>query len=145
MNVPLFEAADSLDEANFRLIEDAFETDRSIAAGTRDAVGGTGVILLGLLVWVQWDLAQRVRRLLNAGLLWASIIALALLSSASTHLSSSANDLYVAKHDAFESLYTLWRARAVAFAANADESKYLLQDDGRADEDSFFAKAGRNL
>jgi hypothetical protein len=54
-------------------------------------------------------------------------------------------DLRVAKADAFESIHLLWKARAIAYDANADESRYLL--DRRAsptlaqvDENAFFNK-----
>ena len=99
--------------------------------------------MLGLLVYLQWDLTKRVRRLINPALLAASILTLALIVFANNHLSGADKDLYVARHDAFISLHALWQARAVAYSANADESKFLLGDDNSNDETSFFEKSKR--
>jgi hypothetical protein len=51
--------------------------------------------------------------------------------------------LKVAKQDAFESIDALWRARAVAYEASADQIRYLLDDAGAKQyDDEFQAKAG---
>jgi hypothetical protein len=57
-------------------------------------------------------------------------------------LSASLDHLRVARHDAFDSVVALSRARAIAYDANADESRYLL-DPERRDQyaRSFLAKS----
>jgi hypothetical protein len=47
--------------------------------------------------------------------------------------------LKVAREDAFTSIHALWRARAVAYAANGDESRYLLDPAHAAESDRAFA------
>jgi len=143
VEVSLFRAADELDRVNLKALDDAFESDRSTATHTRELISASGLILLGLLVYLQWDLTKRVRRLINPALLAASILTLALIVFANNHLSGADKDLYVARHDAFISLHALWQARAVAYSANADESKFLLGDDNSNDETSFFEKSKR--
>jgi hypothetical protein len=145
MENTLFQAADSLDAINFTQLENAYQKDRSDATLLRTAVTAVGLAFLGLLLWIQWDLTQRVRRMLNPALACGTVLALALLSFSYAHLSGSAKDLRVAKEDAFDSLHVLWQARAFAFAANADESKYFLEGTSHADEKSFDARAYKIL
>ncbi len=57
-------------------------------------------------------------------------------------LSATADHLRTARRDAFDSVVALSRARAIAYDANADESRYLL-DPARRDQyaASFLAKS----
>ncbi len=141
MENTLFQAADTLDNINATQLEKAYQADRSKAKLEREVLVGFGIIMLFMLLWIQWDLTQRVRRLLNPALACATILTLALLSFSDSHLSRSDDAMYRAKHDAFDSLHALWQARALAFASNADESKYLLPGDRTTDEAAFFEKA----
>jgi len=145
MENTLFQAADSLDAINFTQLENAYQKDRSDATLLRTAVTAVGLAFLGLLLWIQWDLTRRVRRMLNPALACGTVLTLALLSFTYAHLSGSAQDLRVAKEDAFDSLHVLWQARALAFAANADESKYFLEENSYAAEKSFNARAHKIL
>jgi hypothetical protein len=43
-----------------------------------------------------------------------------------TRITAARDDLHVAKEDAFESIHALWKARAIAYDANGDETRYLL-------------------
>jgi len=142
MENTVFQAADSLDAINFTQLENAYQKDRSDATLLRAAVISVGLAFLGLLLWIQWDLTQRVRRMLNPALACGTVLTLALLSFAHAHLSGSAQDLKIVKEDAFDSLHVLWQARALAFAAKADESKYFLEGTNNyAAEKSFDARA----
>ncbi len=140
----LFKAADDLDGVNSSALNAAYDTENADAAHRRGFSSGLGVILLGYLLYLQWDLAGRTRRLVNPGLLAASFVALIMLSYSSRHLNDVKEDLRVAKMDAFDSLDALWHARAIAFAANADESKYLLDGDSTPYENSFFEEAEKS-
>jgi hypothetical protein len=139
----LFPAADALDRANFDVLEKTFQSGRSIVEATRICVVGAWLLLLLLLAYVQWDLTKRVRRLLNPALLAASLLALGMGWLGIGRLSSSADDLRIAKEDAFTSIHALWQARAVGYSANADESKFLLEKEGSPAERSFFLKASK--
>ena len=67
-----------------------------------------------------------MRRLLNPMLLAATAIAILFTGSTFRALFSASNQLKIAKEDAFESIHALWQIRALAYSANADESRYLL-------------------
>ena len=141
MNTTLFHAADELNDINFNELETAYREDGSKAKIKRQVVVVIGLIALGLLLWVQWDLSRKVRRLINPALALATVLTLSLLSSTYGHLSRSAIELSTAKEEAFDSLHALWQARAIAFAANADESKYFLAGADGSDEKSFDTRA----
>ncbi|MCW3037658.1 MAG: hypothetical protein JWM17_2970, partial [Actinobacteria bacterium] len=103
---------------------------------------GVGLLLLSVLAGAQWFLFRRTRRLLNLGLVGCTVLALALTTGAVITLSSARHDLKGAKQDAFDSVVALTTARAVAYEANADESRYLI-DPGRAQQyqDAFLTKS----
>lgn len=78
------------------------------------------------LVFAQVVHRDRTRRLLNPGLLAASALFLFFALPAVARLGRAADALRVAKEDAFESVSLLWRARALANAANGLESRWLF-------------------
>lgn len=139
MDDNLYSAADKLDEVNLDQLEGAYTRRRNYATTTRVGLVFAGLLLLALLVSTQWTLAHRVRRVLNAPLLMATLAALIILMYAGGHLNRSAQDLRVAKEEAFSSLNVLWRARALAYAAKADESRFLLSANPESFHDSAFA------
>jgi hypothetical protein len=85
-----------------------------------------GLLLLASLVGLQLFLAGRMRRALNLPALAATGVTLALLIGAAGTLGANDHQLKVAKQDAYDSVYALRLARATAFDANADESRYLV-------------------
>ncbi|MEU6218981.1 hypothetical protein ABZ845_15865 [Streptomyces sp. NPDC047022] len=126
--------------------DDAFNTRynqaRSTLSAQLAAVLALGFIVLVALGVLQWYLARRFRRILNPGLLAATVCTLVAVLLGAQMLSACAGHLKVARHDAFDSVVALSRARATAYDANADESRYLL-DPGRRDQyaRSFLAKS----
>ncbi|GHA35049.1 hypothetical protein GCM10010329_67740 [Streptomyces spiroverticillatus] len=101
-----------------------------------------GVTLLALLVGLQLHLARRFQRILNPPLLAATFATLLALTFGGHVLLSSSEQLRIARHDAFDSVVALSRARATAYDLNADESRYLLFADRRDTyECSYFAKS----
>ncbi|MFH9551683.1 hypothetical protein [Streptomyces sp. NPDC017435] len=101
-----------------------------------------GILLLAVLGVLQWYLACRFRRILNPVVLAATVCTLLAVILGAQMLSASAEDLRGARRDAFDSVVALSRARAIAYDANADESRYLL-DPTRRDQyaRSFLAKS----
>lgn len=142
MRLTLLPAADRLVQAN----NDAFNqtyTDERSALGTAEwwtlALGaGLLLALLGLQVW----LARRFRRIINPPLAAATLLVLLLVGLAGSLFPDQGDHLRYARRDAFDSVVALSRARAVAYDANADESRYLL-DHTRAPQyqDAFEAKS----
>ncbi|MEU6201734.1 hypothetical protein [Streptomyces sp. NPDC047061] len=101
-----------------------------------------GLLLLAGLGVLQWYLARRFRRNLNPAALAATVCTLVAVVLGTQLLSASAAHLKVARHDAFDSVVALSRACAIAYDANADESRYLLDPRRRTRyADSFLAKS----
>lgn len=122
--------------------------DGDYAAGRSAARAGAavtiaaGLALLAALAALQAFLARRFRRRVNPALAAATLAALITVAAAAARLDAEAGHLKVAKQDAFDSVVALAQARAVSYAANADESRYLA-DPGRAAmyQRSFLARS----
>jgi hypothetical protein len=122
--------------------------DDSYNAGRSDAIAGAvvalaaGVLLVILIVAFQVFLSGRFRRTASPALAAATAAALALAAVTAGRLDAEASHLTVAKQEAFGSIVALSQERAVSYAANADESRYLA-DPGRAAayQRSFLAES----
>ncbi|MEW1779530.1 hypothetical protein [Streptomyces sp. NPDC086777] len=124
----------------------AFDTEYSAArSGLRTQfalVLVLGVLLLAVLGVLQRYLARRFQRTLNPAVLAATVCTLLAVLLGAQMLSASAEQLRVARRDAFDSVVALSTARAIAYDANADESRYLLDPQRREQyADSFLAKS----
>jgi hypothetical protein len=97
-----------------------------------------GLALIGVLVVVQIFLYRRMRRILNLPLLGATAIASIFLMYTIGSFVSATSKLYVAKHNAFDSLHALRKMRALSYRANADESRYLLDRVNATQHDRSF-------
>ncbi|WP_405867724.1 hypothetical protein OG407_48325 [Streptomyces sp. NBC_01515] len=102
-------------------------------------LGGLVLAVLGLL---QWYLSRRFQRTLTPPVLAATVCTLLAVLLGTQLLSATGENLRGARRDAFDSVVALSRARAIAYDANADESRYLL-DPQRRDQyaRSFLAKS----
>ncbi|MFJ9909762.1 hypothetical protein ACIRVK_44430 [Streptomyces sp. NPDC101152] len=126
--------------------DSAFDAEYTAARSTLSsqllAAVALGLLLLVALGALQGYLTRSFRRILNPSLLAATAcVVLAVILGAQMLASSEAN-LRGARRDAFDSVVALSRARAIAYDANADESRYLL-DPQRRDQyaRSFLAKS----
>jgi hypothetical protein len=147
MQKTIIPAGFALDEANFRHLTAAYDehhANRSVGMlSLLLAIGALGAFL----VVVQFNLARRTRRLVNLPLLGAT----ALVALFSVYLivifASTEEQLRAAKQDSFDSVHALWKARAVAYDANAEESLYLLERGALQvrHEEAFFSKASQLL
>jgi hypothetical protein len=86
----------------------------------------SGVLLVAALLAAQMFLLRRTRRLLNPALLLATVVAIGYTGDLYRRIEDAREDLRVAKKDAFDSIHALWKARAVAYDANGDQSRALL-------------------
>ncbi|SDM51742.1 hypothetical protein SAMN04487981_101793 [Streptomyces sp. cf386] len=129
--------------------DDAFDTRYTSARSTLSAqlvaVIVLGLLLLAVLGVLQWYLARRFRRILNPGVLAATVCALLAVVLGAQLLSASSEYLRVARRDAFDSVVALSRARAIAYDANADESRYLLDPERRDRYERAFLAKSREL
>ncbi|MFJ9821448.1 hypothetical protein ACIRU3_40620 [Streptomyces sp. NPDC101151] len=138
----LLPAARTLVSSNNAAFDAEYASARSALSAQLAIVLVLGVLLLAVLGLLQWYLARRFRRILTPGVLAATVCTLLAVVLGSQMLSASADHLRVARHDAFDSVVALSRARAIAFDANADESRYLLDPQRRGQyEESFLTKS----
>jgi hypothetical protein len=137
----------ALDEANFRHLTAAYDehrVNRTVALILMLLAIGT---LSAFLIVVQLNLARQTRRLVNPPLLGATL----LLGLFGAYLIgvfvSTGEQLRAAKQDSFDSVHALWKARAVTYDANAEESLYLLERGPlqARHEEAFFSKAAQLL
>ncbi|MCX4452354.1 hypothetical protein OOK58_09535 [Streptomyces sp. NBC_01728] len=128
--------------SNNRAFERQYDQARSSLVAQLATVIALGILLLAVLGVLQWYLVRRLHRILNPGVLAATVCALFAVIVGSQLLSATGEHLRGARRDAFDSVVALSRARAIAYDANADESRYLL-DPGRRDQyaRSFLAKS----
>jgi len=137
----LLPAADRLDQANLKVLDRTYGEQRFASARSLFLIAIVTLGLAGILVMLQLFLSQRTRRTFNPFLLSATAIALLFLVHTIGSLLSASNHLKVAKEDAFDSMHVLRQARALAYGANADESRYLLDVRNAAThEQAFFNK-----
>ena len=83
-------------------------------------------MLLAAIAGLKFLLFKRMRRVVNPPLLAAAALAAAGCLWALVALWESSADIKVAKQDAFDSIAVLEAARAIAYDANGDESRWLL-------------------
>lgn len=143
MHDTIIDAADALDKANSDVLESTYTQHQS---SSRFALGNlivVGILLLGLMAFAQFHLLRKTHRLLNVGLLASTVAALFILGKTSFQVIDSGKKLDVAVNDAFASVHYLWKARAIGYDANGEESRYLFEKDHDAamvHQRQFWAK-----
>ncbi|MFC4906307.1 hypothetical protein [Actinomadura gamaensis] len=142
MKLELLPQAYNLTLDNGTIVRHTYEDKRSAVLTGRTVVAVTGVVLLVLLGAFQLFMARRFRRLLNLPLALTTVAVLVVVAWTAAMLSAEASSLAKAKHDGFDSILALARARAIGNSAQADQTRFLL-DPGRADtyEQVFQSKA----
>jgi hypothetical protein len=144
MTGTILPAANQLDAANLKYLNQAYAAQRQSSAGASFLVLFAGLVLLVLLIATQVVLSQRTRRVFNLPLVVATAVTLVATLVIYSNLRAGDEDLRAAKQDSFDSIHALWQARAVANDANADESRYLLDQANAATfQTAFFAKANQ--
>lgn len=138
-------AGAALDQANFSHLDETYIAHRAHAWVQKSLFYLFMAIMAGVLVATQLFLFRRTHRLVNPGILAATVLLIAFALYAAGTLGTVEDTLVSAKQDAFDSIHALWKARATAFDANADESLYLLyhgdkENQAKATSD-FKAKA----
>ncbi|HMD61472.1 MAG TPA: hypothetical protein VKG78_08580, partial [Opitutaceae bacterium] len=144
MHTTLLPAADGLDNANRAALDLGYATQRASSWRAMAWVALTGTALIGALVATQVFLYRRMRRVLNPPLVAATALSAGFLVCTFAAYGTETHLLKVAKQDAFESIHALWHARAFAYEANGDESRWLLdRSQAAVYETSFFDKTAR--
>jgi hypothetical protein len=122
----LFPAVDTLDKVNNDALTRAYGEDRMAFTVSLLMTLVIGALALAALIATQLFLNHRVRRTLNPPLLAATILMGGYLLHTLAVFVGVGSDFKIAKEDAFDSVRSLWQARATAYDANADESRWLL-------------------
>ena len=145
MDGTLLPAADALDRANNQVLEHTFQSQSTRSLGARTFVLLAGAIAAIAIAVVQMFLSGRMRRTFNPALLCATLLTIALTVYAWLAMESERYQLKVAKEDAFTSMRALWRARAIAYEANGDESRYLLDPGHAQQHEAAFSDRSASL
>ncbi|MCP2339679.1 hypothetical protein [Actinomadura rupiterrae] len=142
MKLELLPQAYNLTLDNGTIVRHTYEDKRSAVLTGRTVVLVVGFVLLVLLGGFQLFMTRRFRRLLNLPLALTTVAVLVVVAWTATMLSGEASSLAKAKHDGFDSILALARARAIGNSAQADQTRFLL-DPGRADtyEQVFQSKS----
>lgn len=126
MHAKILNAALQLDSANRTYMDDVYSDQKRASSGAEGIAVVVGGGLAAVLVALQLFLLRRTRRIINPPILIATLLAIGFTADLVHGFGAARQDLKVAKEDAFESIHLLWRARAIAYDANGDESRYLL-------------------
>jgi hypothetical protein len=143
MRERILPAAAELDRANFVHLDAAFGDERHQATWWLAAFCAIALALVGALFEAQRLLTRTFRRIVNPALFGATAVvagaALVFLFLAGGLMAN----IRSAKEDAFDSVHALARAEALAYAANASESAYLLSHGGptQAEQERLFQNA----
>jgi hypothetical protein len=142
MHDVLLPAAEQLDKANRSVLDRTFESHRNLDVVYLALVMASGIVLLAMLAFAQYFIFRKMKRILNPGLVVASAIAIMLTGYAADTLVNTNEIVRSAVKDAFDSVHFLWHARAIAYDANGDETRWLFdRADANRYADSFFAKS----
>lgn len=121
----------------------ADRSDTTVTA--RVVLMALGCLLLAMLVGLQILLRVRMRRRVNPAIAVATVLAGLLVFGGFSVLGHELDRLGSAENGSVASMRLAWQARSVSYAANADESRYLL-DPGRADRyERGFGEKSRSL
>ncbi len=122
----LLPAAEQLQKINLESLDRAYISQKARSANLLFLAVIANLLPLVVLGLLQLFLYHRMRRNLNPYLLGATLCAIVFFFYITNALTAASYHLKVAKEDAFNSLLPLREARAIAYSANADESRYLL-------------------
>jgi hypothetical protein len=142
MKSTVLPAARNLTTANATALDHTYTAKRANATQAAVWVGLLALALLGILAGLQLYLIRRHHRLFSPAIGVATVAAAALLIAGVSVFTTEAEDLRVAKKDAFDSVLALSLARAISYDGNADESRFLV-DPARAAQyqQSYFDKS----
>lgn len=140
----LYPAIDALTKANNDALTQTYSGVQTASIGLLALILVVGGALLGVLIATQVFLSTKMRRTFNLPLLGATLTTFCLLAYTFLVFRAEDQDLKVARQDAFMSIQALLQARAIAYDANTDESRWLLdRPQAAAYEEAFFEKSAR--
>ena len=123
MDSVLIKSASDLDAVNYNHLNIDFKSSENEEAVVLVILG---VILLGALGFLQFYFLKNMHRIVNIPLAIASVLVIFFLIWASYSIRVTQEKLREVKQDAFDSVHALYKAKSIAYEANACESLYLL-------------------
>jgi hypothetical protein len=142
MHDVLLPAADAFDKAARDSLEAAYRDQQwnsQISLGLSMFCGG---VLLTILIVHQIFLLRRMHRVLNPALLGATVLVLGLLLYTQNLFTEQASILSSVK-SSFSSVSDLWQIRALAFDADSEESRWLMDTPQAPQyESAYFTQSG---
>ncbi len=149
MHFTILPAAAALDRANLDHLTASYDKYRASKTALGLLAAGVTLACLVVLVGVQVMIARETRRLLNPGLVLATLLVGVAGGVAALRLLHGEQAVYVAKEQAFDSIAALSTARAIASDANAAENFWLLAHGDAASQakydNAFRVRTGRLL
>jgi len=139
MRGEILPAAVELDRANFQHLTDTYTAHRNHSLMATYPFLIFALATLAALVATQMYLFKKTRRVLNPAMAAATTIALVFTLYGAYTLKSVESTLVTIKQDSFDSIHALWKAKAIAYDANADESLYLIFRSRPAEQQKAFA------
>jgi hypothetical protein len=145
MHEKIVAAANALDRANRSYMDEVYADQKRASEGAEGLAVFLGGVLLAVLVLAQVFILKRMKRIVNPPLALATVLALGFVIYLVNAFGNARSDLKIAKEDAFESIHVLWKARAIAYDANGDESRYLLDRANAGQHEASFDTHVRQL
>jgi hypothetical protein len=141
----LLPAADTLTQVNYEQLQIQYKQQQRTVQGNLLLILIFVGLLLSSLAWLQFFLYRRTNRILNSFLLGSSAVTVVFFLYTINALMSSDSALKTASQDAFNSIYALRQVRAIAYMANASESRYLLDRAEAPQHESDFLERSQEI
>lgn len=140
-------AAEALAQANFEHLAAAYTDGRTAAHRWLLVFVAISLLLLAVLVDTQRYVYLSFKRLINPAMAAGSLLFVLAVAMFVFKAACMMSDMRVAKEDAFDSVYALSQAQAIAYSANAQESVFLLEQDKDAQsrQTALFHAAANKL
>jgi hypothetical protein len=129
MRSTILPATEALDKANYDQLSFQYEIFLQSKPWLFGLVALTSLAGLAVLVWLQVQIRQYARRLVNLGLAAATIILVGVSLYVGFAFVSASGELKTAKSDAFDSIYALTTLLADANNAGAADGFWLTNSD----------------
>jgi hypothetical protein len=126
MREKILKAGEALSDANYGHMSTVYNAHVEHVMYEQIAFIAAGFLMLAALLFTQLVLYRKTLPMFNVGFMIATVTTVLLIGYVSITMIQSESRLKLAKQDAFDSVNALWKAKAIAYDANNDESLYLL-------------------
>ena len=138
----MLNASQTITDQDSSAVDSSYSADHYAVSAFGYAVLGVALLTVLALFLGNRYYARKFRRRVSWLAVGAVVALVAGLIGLTTQL-DEASHLHVAKQEAYDSIYALVGAQAVSDDANADESRWLLEDRSAGLQTSFFQQASQ--